>query len=110
MSGYRLLGSHGIAGYNRPDRLRRHHSAGPGDGWCALCWKQANRRVFAGLTAGAAIWFYTLIVPLLGWLALEMFPGLSWMYNGGRFRPQRTDPGVTLSLIGQCDAVLLGRS
>ncbi|MEX5452760.1 hybrid sensor histidine kinase/response regulator, partial [Stutzerimonas stutzeri] len=49
----------------------------------ALYWKQANRRgVFAGLTAGAAIWFYTLILPLLGW-PLDMFPGLSWMYNGG---------------------------
>jgi len=46
----------------------------------ALFWKQANRRgVFAGLAAGAAIWFYSLVLPLvarsLGW-PLEVFPGL----------------------------------
>src|SRR5690606_41679660 len=47
----------------------------------ALYWKQANRRgVFAGLTAGALIWCYTLILPLLGW-PLEMFPGLQWLYT-----------------------------
>jgi Na+/proline symporter len=67
----------------------------------ALYWKQANRRgVFAGLTAGAAIWFYTLILPLLGW-PLDMFPGLSWMYNGGLgFGLSGLTLGVTLSLIG----------
>ncbi len=67
----------------------------------ALYWKQANRRgVFAGLTAGAAIWFYTLILPLLGW-PLDMFPGLSWMYNGGLgFGLSGLTLGVTLSLVG----------
>ena len=56
--------------------------------------------MFAGLTAGAAIWFYTLILPLLGW-PLDMFPGLSWMYNGGLgFGLSGLTLGVTLSLIG----------
>lgn len=49
----------------------------------ALFWKQANRRgVFAGLAAGAALWAYTLVLPVmargLGW-PLENFPGLAWM-------------------------------
>ncbi|MBV2204816.1 MAG: hybrid sensor histidine kinase/response regulator [Pseudomonas sp.] len=67
----------------------------------ALYWKQANRRgVFAGLAAGAAIWFYTLILPLLGW-PLEMFPGLVWMYSGSiGFDISPLTLGVTLSLMG----------
>ena len=67
----------------------------------ALYWKQANRRgVFAGLAAGAAIWFYTLILPVLGW-PLEMFPGLDWMYRGGPgFGISGLTLGVTLSLMG----------
>src|SRR5690606_3277398 len=67
----------------------------------ALYWKQANRRgVFAGLAAGAAIWFYTLILPLLGW-PLEMFPGLEWMYSGSiGFGISALTLGVTLSLAG----------
>ncbi len=49
----------------------------------ALYWKQANRRgVLAGLCAGALIWFYTLIVPLIAnamdW-PLSLFPGLIWI-------------------------------
>ncbi|MBM7059718.1 hybrid sensor histidine kinase/response regulator [Pseudomonas sp. UL073] len=44
----------------------------------ALLWKQANRRgVFAGLAAGAAVWFYLLVLPVvarsLGW-SLSSFP------------------------------------
>ncbi|MCQ4327549.1 hybrid sensor histidine kinase/response regulator [Stutzerimonas stutzeri] len=67
----------------------------------ALYWKQANRRgVFAGLAAGAAIWFYTLILPLLGW-PLEMFPGLEWLYgNHLGFGISALTVGVTLSLAG----------
>ena len=67
----------------------------------ALYWKQANRRgVFAGLAAGAAIWFYTLILPLLGW-PLEMFPGLVWMYSGSiGFDISPLTLGVMLSLMG----------
>lgn len=67
----------------------------------ALYWKQANRRgVFAGLAAGAVIWVYTLILPLLGW-PLEMFPGLQWLYNSELpFNTSALTLGVTLSLIG----------
>ena len=71
----------------------------------ALYWKQANRRgVLAGLTAGALIWFYTLIVPLIvrvtGW-PLELFPGLQWLQNN----PAGLDidpltQGMVLSLAG----------
>src|SRR5690606_1307119 len=51
----------------------------------ALVWKQANRRgVFAGLAAGALIWFYTLVLPLvaggLNW-SLSSFPGLNTLLH-----------------------------
>ncbi len=69
----------------------------------ALLWKQANRRgVFAGLAAGALMWFYTLVLPVvargLGW-SLESFPGLNFLLH----QPLglQVDPltrGVVLSL------------
>src|SRR5690606_37918438 len=67
----------------------------------ALYWKQANRRgVFAGLTAGALIWCYTLILPLLGW-PLEMFPGLQWLYTTDLpFGTSALTFGVIMSLVG----------
>ncbi|MFC3607466.1 hybrid sensor histidine kinase/response regulator [Stutzerimonas tarimensis] len=71
----------------------------------ALYWKQANRRgVFAGLAAGALIWAYTLVLPLvagvLGW-PLEIFPALEWL----RSNPTGLDIdpltlGMVLSLVG----------
>jgi signal transduction histidine kinase/CheY-like chemotaxis protein len=71
----------------------------------ALYWKQANRRgVFAGLIAGALLWFYTLVLPLvarsLGW-SLQLFPGLNWLASQPLGLP--IDPltlGVVLSLAG----------
>lgn len=71
----------------------------------ALYWKQANRRgVFAGLAAGALLWAYTLVLPVvakgLGW-SLEAFPGLSWLADhpfGLAIEPLTL--GVLLSLIG----------
>ncbi|WP_137818432.1 PAS domain-containing hybrid sensor histidine kinase/response regulator [Pseudomonas sp. 2FG] len=71
----------------------------------ALYWKQANRRgVFAGLAAGALLWAYTLVLPLmargLGW-PLESFPGLAWLVSNPLGLP--IDPltqGVLLSLTG----------
>lgn len=71
----------------------------------ALYWKQANRRgVLAGLAAGAAIWGYTLVLPLiaqaLDW-PLSMFPGLAWLRNGPTALD--LDPltvGMVLSLAG----------
>ena len=71
----------------------------------ALYWKQANRRgVFAGLATGAALWSYTLVLPLaarrLGW-PLSHFPGLEWLANHPLGLP--IDPltlGVALSLAG----------
>ena len=71
----------------------------------ALYWKQANRRgVFAGLTAGALLWFYTLVLPLvaqrMGW-PLELFPALHWLANQPLGLP--IDPltlGVVLALAG----------
>lgn len=71
----------------------------------ALYWKQANRRgVFAGLAAGALLWAYTLVLPVvakgLGW-PLEAFPGLSWLADhpfGLAIEPLTL--GVLLSLIG----------
>ena len=71
----------------------------------ALYWKQANRRgVFAGLAAGAALWAYTLVLPViarsLGW-PLEHFPGLTWLAThpfGINIEPLTL--GVLLSLIG----------
>jgi Na+/proline symporter/signal transduction histidine kinase len=71
----------------------------------ALYWKHANRRgVFAGLTAGALLWFYTLVLPLvaqrMGW-PLELFPALQWLANQPLGLP--IDPltlGVVLALAG----------
>ncbi|MGH8352867.1 MAG: hybrid sensor histidine kinase/response regulator, partial [Pseudomonas sp.] len=71
----------------------------------ALYWKQANRRgVFAGLAAGALLWAYTLVLPLvargLGW-PLQSFPGLAWLAGNPLGLP--IDPltqGVLLSLTG----------
>jgi Na+/proline symporter/signal transduction histidine kinase len=71
----------------------------------ALYWKQANRRgVFAGLTAGALLWLYTLVLPLvaqrMGW-PLGLFPGLNWLASQPLGLP--IDPltlGVVLSLAG----------
>jgi Na+/proline symporter/signal transduction histidine kinase/CheY-like chemotaxis protein len=48
----------------------------------ALFWKQANRTgVFAGLAVGASLWFYTLVLPLLGW-QLDGWPLLGTLYGG----------------------------
>ncbi|TWI55630.1 Na+/proline symporter [Pseudomonas duriflava] len=71
----------------------------------ALYWKQANRRgVFAGLAAGAFLWAYTLVLPVmaqgLGW-PLESFPGMTWLTQnpfGLPFNP--LTQGVLLSLTG----------
>ncbi|WP_271411028.1 hybrid sensor histidine kinase/response regulator [Pseudomonas sp. Q1-7] len=71
----------------------------------ALFWKQANRRgVFAGLAAGAALWAYTLVLPVvargLGW-PLENFPGLAWMMANPLQLPiEPLTQGVLLSLAG----------
>ncbi|WP_120993485.1 hybrid sensor histidine kinase/response regulator [Stutzerimonas urumqiensis] len=71
----------------------------------ALYWKPANRRgVFAGLTAGALIWFYTLILPLvavgLDW-PLALFPGLSWLRaQAAQLGVSPLTLGVVLSLAG----------
>lgn len=71
----------------------------------ALYWKQANRRgVFAGLAAGAFLWAYTLVLPVmaesLNW-PLDRFPGLAWLAAnpfGLPFKP--LTQGVLLSLAG----------
>ena len=71
----------------------------------ALYWKQANRRgVFAGLTAGVFLWFYTLVLPVaahgLHW-PLTVFPGLSWLHNNPLNLPiTPLTQGVVLSLAG----------
>ncbi|MGQ7815271.1 hybrid sensor histidine kinase/response regulator [Metapseudomonas furukawaii] len=71
----------------------------------ALFWKQANRRgVFAGLAAGAALWAYTLVLPVmargLGW-PLEAFPGLVWLMSNPLNLPiEPQTQGVVLSLAG----------
>ncbi|WP_043309958.1 PAS domain-containing hybrid sensor histidine kinase/response regulator [Pseudomonas sp. ML96] len=71
----------------------------------ALVWKQANRRgVFAGLAAGCALWFYTLVLPLVA-------GGLRWSLDNFPLLPEllyypvgiEIDPltrGVLLSLTG----------
>ncbi len=71
----------------------------------ALLWKQANRRgVFAGLAAGCALWFYTLVLPLVA-------GGLRWSLDSFPLLPELLyypvgvdiDPltrGVLLSLTG----------
>ncbi|MCY1491089.1 Sensor histidine kinase RcsC [compost metagenome] len=69
----------------------------------ALLWKQANRRgVFAGLTAGALVWFYTLVLPVvarsLDW-SLDSFPGLTTLlYQPIGFHVEPLTRGVVLSL------------
>ncbi|MBB3104805.1 PAS domain-containing hybrid sensor histidine kinase/response regulator [Azomonas macrocytogenes] len=67
----------------------------------ALYWKQANRRgVLAGLATGALIWFYTLIIPLLGW-PLDHFPGLQWLQsNPTGLGIDPLTQGMVLSLVG----------
>ncbi|MGL4316339.1 MAG: hybrid sensor histidine kinase/response regulator [Pseudomonas sp.] len=71
----------------------------------ALLWKQANRRgVFAGLAAGCALWFYSLVLPLVA-------GGLRWSLDSFPLLPEllyypigiEVDPltrGVLLSLSG----------
>ncbi|AOE83875.1 hybrid sensor histidine kinase/response regulator [Pseudomonas sp. TCU-HL1] len=71
----------------------------------ALFWKQANRRgVFAGLAAGAALWAYTLVLPVMArglGLPLENFPGLSWLMANPLDLPiEPLTQGVVLSLAG----------
>ncbi|WJN60955.1 PAS domain-containing hybrid sensor histidine kinase/response regulator [Pseudomonas sp. SO81] len=71
----------------------------------ALVWKQANRRgVFAGLAAGCALWFYTLVLPLvaggLRW-SLDSFPLLpELLYYPVGFEIDPLTRGVVLSLAG----------
>ncbi len=71
----------------------------------ALVWKQANRRgVFAGLITGAALWIYTLVLPVLarglGW-PLDIFPGLrTLLYAPIGFEVDALTRGVVLSLAG----------
>ncbi|MET1077435.1 MAG: PAS domain-containing hybrid sensor histidine kinase/response regulator [Pseudomonas sp.] len=71
----------------------------------ALLWKQANRRgVFAGLAAGALIWLYTLVLPVvahsLGW-SLSSFPGLrALLYQPLGWAVDPLTRGVVLSLSG----------
>lgn len=71
----------------------------------ALVWKQANRRgVFAGLAAGCALWFYTLLLPLvaggLRW-SLDSFPLLpELLYYPIGFEVDPLTRGVVLSLAG----------
>ncbi|MBC9249768.1 hybrid sensor histidine kinase/response regulator [Pseudomonas alcaligenes] len=71
----------------------------------ALLWKQANRRgVFAGLAAGCALWFYTLVLPLvaggLRW-SLDSFPLLpELLYYPVGFDIDPLTRGVVLSLTG----------
>ncbi|GAD63882.1 hybrid sensor histidine kinase/response regulator [Aquipseudomonas alcaligenes] len=71
----------------------------------ALVWKQANRRgVFAGLAAGCALWFYTLVLPLvaggLRW-SLDSFPLLpELLYYPVGIEIDPLTRGVLLSLTG----------
>ena len=71
----------------------------------ALYWKQANQRgVFAGLSAGAVLWFYTLILPLvataMGW-PLDVFPGLAQIRDiSGMLGISPLTGGVILTLTG----------
>ncbi|TLX59926.1 hybrid sensor histidine kinase/response regulator [Stutzerimonas nosocomialis] len=71
----------------------------------ALYWKPANQRgVFAGLAAGALIWAYTMVLPLvalrLGW-PLHHFPGLEWLQNNAlRLSISPLTQGTVLSLSG----------
>ncbi len=73
----------------------------------ALLWKQANRRgVFAGLTAGCLVWFYTLVLPVvahsLGW-SLAKFPGLEFLlYQSIGMQVDPLTRGVVLSLASNC--------
>nr|MBO2509064.1 hybrid sensor histidine kinase/response regulator [Gammaproteobacteria bacterium] len=69
----------------------------------ALMWKQANRRgVFAGLTAGSLVWFYTLVTPILarglGW-PLDHFPFLeTLLYHPIGLEVEPLVRGIVLSL------------
>ncbi len=71
----------------------------------ALFWKAANRRgVFAGLTAGALLWGYLMVLPVvatsLQW-SLEAFPGLAWFEQpAGERTLQPTTVGALVSLAG----------
>lgn len=48
----------------------------------ALFWKQANRMgVFAGLLVGLSLWFYVLILPLLGIVDVNSWPVLQSIYG-----------------------------
>ena len=71
----------------------------------ALLWKQANRRgVFAGLAAGALIWAYTLVLPVVArslGASLESFPGLqTLLYFPIGLDVDPLTRGVLLSLSG----------
>jgi Na+/proline symporter/CheY-like chemotaxis protein len=71
----------------------------------ALFWKAANRRgVFAGLTAGALLWGYLMVLPVvatsLQW-PLHAFPGLAWFEQpAGERTLQPTTVGALVSLAG----------
>ncbi|WP_437883175.1 hybrid sensor histidine kinase/response regulator [Pseudomonas sp. LRF_L74] len=71
----------------------------------ALLWKQANRRgVFAGLLAGCALWFYSLLLPLVAggmrW-SLDSFPLLpELLYYPVGIPVDPVTRGVVLSLCG----------
>ncbi|MES2818002.1 MAG: PAS domain-containing hybrid sensor histidine kinase/response regulator [Pseudomonadota bacterium] len=71
----------------------------------ALVWKQANRRgVFAGLGAGALIWAYTLVLPVVArslGASLDGFPGLhALLYQPIGIEVDPLTRGVLLSLAG----------
>ena len=71
----------------------------------ALFWKAANRRgVFAGLTAGALLWGYLMVLPVvavsLQW-PLDAFPGLAWFEQPSSDRMlQPTAVGALVPLAG----------
>ena len=71
----------------------------------ALFWKAANRRgVFAGLTAGALLWGYLMVLPVvavsLQW-PLDAFPGLAWFEQPSSDRMlQPTTVGALVPLAG----------
>ncbi|QDD87657.1 hybrid sensor histidine kinase/response regulator [Pseudomonas oryzihabitans] len=71
----------------------------------ALFWKAANRRgVFAGLTTGALLWGYLMVLPVvavsLQW-PLDAFPGLAWFEQPSSDRMlQPTAVGALVPLAG----------
>ena len=69
----------------------------------ALYWKQANRRVFAGLAAGIFLWFYTLVLPIaahsVGW-PLQVFQAGLAARQPAEPADQSPTQGVVLSLAG----------